>query len=477
MDGKFDVIIIGGGPGGTPAAIQLASAGKKVLLAEESGKLGGACLFVGCIPSKIIKHGADAFSNSAQGHRYDAVSKEVLAATWQSIRRDIDRILNGRSSEAAQQINRMPITFMTGKVRFISNNEVEISNNRYRFDKAIIAPGSHSFIPPVRGNGVQEVLTSEVLFRLPALPSSMLIIGGGPIGIEIAQMLTKLHVKCPIVEMMPSVLSGVVEPEFARGITQKLQESGIDVNTSSTVQEINKINGAFRTEFTDAEGKTRIILAEKVLVVTGKVPSIEDLNLEATDVHFDRHGISVNEFLETSVPGIYATGDVVVGAPKFAHTATYEAHIAATNILRGNISRVSFTKNVWVLFSDPEIAAAGLTETEAVKAGYDVMTGVYNYQVEAASQISGDTFGFLKFVVNRQNQVILGVHLFINGASSLSGEASLIVANKLTLTDVASTIHPHPTLTEAFSTLATKMLAEHQVTEPPVVMKTNAGIE
>ena len=474
MDGKFDVIIIGGGPGGTPAAMQLATAGKKVLLAEESGKLGGACLFVGCIPSKIIKHGADAFFNSAQGSRYDAASKEVLAETWQSIRRDMDRILNGRSSEAAQQINRMPITFKTGKVRFISNTEVEISNQRYWFDKAIIAPGSHSFIPPFRGNGIQDVLTSEVLFQLPSLPSSMLIVGGGPIGIEIAQMLTKLHVKCTIVEMMSTVLSGVVEPDFARGITQKLQESGIDVHTNSRVQEINKINGVFQTAFDDAGGNPRILLTEKVLIVTGKVPSIEDLNLEATGVHFDRHGILVNEFLETSVPGIYATGDVIVGAPKFAHTATYEAHIAATNILRGNISRVSFTKNVWVLFSDPEIAATGLTETEAVKAGFDVMTGVFNYKVEAASQISGDTFGLLKFVVNRQNQVILGVHLFINGASSLSGEASLIVANKLTLMDVASTIHPHPTLTEAFSTLATKMLAEHQATESRVAVQTNA---
>ena len=227
----------------------------------------------------------------------------------------------------------------------------------------------------------------------------------------------------------------------------------------------------FETRFVDAEGKSRMILTEKVLVVTGKVPSIEGLNLEGAGVRFERNGIFVNEFLETNIPGIYATGDVVSGAPKFAHTATYEAHIAATNILRGNISRVSFAKNSWVLFSDPEIAAAGLTEAEAVRAGFDVLTGVYDYKVDATSQISGDTFGFLKYVVNRHNREILGAHLFINGAASLIGEASMIVSNKLTLMDVAQTIHPHPTLSEAFGALAMKMLSDYQFTEPQVRLK------
>ncbi len=460
MNEKFDVIIIGGGPGGTPAAMQLAANGKKVLLAEESGKLGGACLFVGCIPSKIIKHHADEFLTWEQNASSSADSKTALAKTWQMIGQDMDRILNGRSSAAVKQVNQMPITFVSGKARFVSNKEIEINNTLYLFDKAIIATGSHSFVPPFKGNGVNEVLTSEVLFKQPTLPSSLLIVGGGPIGIELAQMLTKLHVKCSIIEMMPGLLPGVVEPEFAEGIAKKLQETGTEVYTHSKVEEINKTDGKFQSTFVDAQGKTQTLLTDEVLVVTGKVPSLEGLNLEATDIHFERNGIVVDEFLETTVAGIYATGDVVLGAPKFAHTATYEAHIAGKNILGGKINKVNFNKNAWVLFSDPEIAAAGLTEAEALKAGFDVVSGIYNYKVDAMSQISGDTFGFLKFVVNKHNQEILGVHLFINGAASLSGEASLIVSNKLTLMDVAQTIHPHPTLSEAFAILAMKMLSE-----------------
>ena len=464
MNEKFDVIIIGGGPGGTPAAIQLAANGKKVLLVEESGKLGGACLFVGCIPSKIIKHAADELV-AKEKLTHSEGKKRQLDETWQSIQHTMDGILNGRSNAAINQIHQMPITFVVGKARFISNKEVEVNNNRFWFDKAIIATGSHSFVPPFKGNGVKEVLTSEILFRQPSLPSSMLIVGGGPIGIELAQMLNKLQVKCTVVEMMPSLLSGVVEPEFAIGITKKLQASEIEVYTKAKVEEINKIDGQFQTTFTDDQGNTQQLITEKVLVVTGKVPSLEGLNLEATGVHFERNGITVNEYLESSVSGIYATGDVILGGPKFAHTATYEAHIATTNILRGNISKACFTKNSWVLFSDPEIAAAGFTESEAVKTGFDVVTGIYDYKMDAMAQINGDTFGFLKFVVNRHNQEILGVHLFINGAASLSGEASLIVSKKLTLMDVARAIHPHPTLTEAFGILALKMLANHKFHE------------
>jgi len=467
MDEKFDVIVIGGGPGGTPAAMQLAASGKKVLLVEESGKLGGACLFVGCIPSKIIKHAADEFARSMNKDSTPEELKEALVQTWKKIHQNMDRILNGRASAAKKHLDQTTVTFIDGTARFVSDYEVEINGNHYQFDNAIIATGSHSFIPPVKGDGVQDVLTSEILFTQPSMPSSLLIIGGGPIGIEISQMLNKLLVKCTIIELMPDLLSGLVEHEFVEGINKTLEDKGIDVHTSSSVQEINRVNGKMQTVYLDSEGKTESIVTDKVLVVTGKVPSVEELNLEATTLEYDRDGLLVNEFLETNVPGIYAAGDVVSGGPKFAHTATHETHIASNNILHGNHHTRDFNKNAWILFSDPEIAAAGYTEKEALDAGFDVVSGVYNYNVEAASQISGDTFGLLKFVVNRENQEILGVHLFINGADSLSGEASLIIANKLTLRDVAGTIHPHPSLTEAFGILALQMLSEHKLIFSP----------
>jgi len=464
MDNNYDVLVIGGGPGGTPAAMQLASRGKKVLLVDKSGKLGGACLFFGCIPSKIIKYAADEYaliSRTAYGRQLALQDTGVI---WKNIRATMDRILSSRSDAALQRVNRIKgLTFVAGTARFVSNHQVEIEESSGKkksctFEQAIISTGSVPSIPPFGGNSVQNVLTSEMLFKQDALPESMVIIGGGPIGVELAQMLAKLNVKCTIIEMLDTILYGIVEPEFVDGLTQKLYESNVSVYASSKVLEIERSDRGFSTSFIDAHGDTQTIQSQQVMVTAGRLPNVKDLNLEAIGIQFSHSGIAVNEYLETHVKGIYATGDVIQG-PKFAHTATYEAHIAAASILKGNVQKADFSKNSWVLFSEPEIASVGHTQAEALHNGYEIITGSYNFEIDATAQISGNPFGLLKFVVDKKTQQIIGVHIFTQGAASIIGEAALIVSRKLTLQDVAQAIHPHPTLTEAFGIIAINMLA------------------
>lgn len=463
MNNRFHTIVIGGGPGGTPAAMQLAAQGKKVLLVEQSGKLGGACLFVGCIPSKIIKHAADQYEQLKNSSFAEKQGPEPVNDVWQEIRATMDHILSMRAGAAMTRIQQLSsLTFSSGTARFISNNEIELAEqgagtNRYSFDSAIIATGSVPFVPEFKGNASGDVLRSEMIFKEKALPRSMLIIGGGPIGIELAQMLTKLNVKCSIIEMMDTILYGVVEPEFAAGLQEKLIKSGIKFYTSSRVLEVHRSGSCLNTIYVDKAGQTQAIQSEQVLASVGRVPNISELGLESTQVMHSRGGIEVNEFLETKVKGIYATGDVIQG-PKFAHTATYEAHIAAANILLGNRMKADFSINSWVLFSDPEIASAGYTMEQAIKNGYEVITGTYDYRIDAAAQITGHPSGYLKFIVDKKTLRILGVHIFVEGANSIAGEAALIVSKKMTVHDVASAIHPHPTLTEAFGFLALNML-------------------
>jgi len=464
MSTKFDVIIIGGGPGGTPAAMQLASQGKTVLIVEESGRLGGACLFVGCIPSKIIRHWANEFAVK----RKNGSSEDRMTA-WNQIKTVMNHILEKRSNAAMQMLSNLPnVTFVAGQASFVSNNELVIlakdtgNQENYSFEQAIIATGVRSFIPPFDGNGVEEVLTSEIFFAQDQLPETLLIVGGGPIGIELSQMLSKLGVKCTIVELMDTILPKVVDTQFASIINNNLKQLGIDIYTSSKVLEVNKINNQFEVRFTsdsaDSTSEYKQVY-DQVLVATGKIPNIESLDLGSTNIEFDHKGISVDEHLETSVNGIYATGDVING-PKFAHTASYEAHLAATNIAARNIQKVDFSKNSWVLFSDPEIAVAGLTEQQAIDEGYEVITGVYDYKIDAAAQVRNAPFGYLKYVINKKNLQIIGIHICHSNASSLAGEAALIVANRLTLKEVAQAVHPHPTLTEAFGVLALKLLSQ-----------------
>ena len=466
MSNKFDVIVIGGGPGGTPAAMQLASRGQRVLLVEESGKPGGACLFFGCIPSKILRHWANEISTERKYANKRTWSSEDRKTAWNQIKDKKNHILEQRSRGALQALTLLPtLNLVSGLARFVSNNEMVIEekntgeNKNYTFDNAIIATGAHSIIPPFEGDATQEVLTSETLFSQDKLPENLLIVGGGPIGIELSQMFAKLGVQCTIVELLDSILYGVVEPEFVTIISSRLADLGVDIYTSSKVKEINRADGYFDIRFADAKGLEHKLKYENVLVATGKSPNIESLNLNSTGIQYDRKGITVNEFLETSVKGIYAAGDVIVG-PKFAHTATYEAHIAATNIETGNSQKVSFSKNSWVLFSEPEIAAVGLTEAQAVAQGYDIITGVYDYSIDAAAQVMNEPVGFLKYVVDKKTLEIIGVHICHRNASSLAGEASLILAKRLTLKDVAQAVHPHPTLTEAFGFLAYRILGK-----------------
>jgi dihydrolipoamide dehydrogenase len=458
INDHYDVLVIGGGPGGTPAAMQIASRGKKVLLVEKSGKLGGACLFSGCIPSKIIKHGADEFASVSR-----AGSGEDRHVAWRNIRATMERILSLRSGGALQMVNHIPgLTFVAGAARFASNDRVEIEEisgekRSCTFERAIISTGSVPSVPHFGGTLIRNVLTSEMLFEQEDLPESLVIIGGGPIGVELAQMLSHLNVKCTIIEMLDSILQGVVEPEFVERLTHKLVESGIDVHVSAKVTEIKQSDGGFSTSFTDAQGAGKTLRSRQVLVAVGRLANVEGLNLKATGIRYSERGIVVDEYLETHVNGIFATGDVIAG-PKFAHTATYEAHVAAANILHGNVQKADVSKNSWVLFSDPEISSVGYTQADAVKRGHEIMTGTYNYEIDAAAQISGNTFGFLKFVVEKKTLRILGIHVFTRGAGSLIGEAALVISRKLTLQDVAQTIHPHPTKTEAFGMLAINML-------------------
>ncbi len=360
----FDVVVIGGGPGGTPAAIDLASSGKKVLLVEKSGKLGGACLFIGCVPSKIIKHSADEYYFRKERQSGGAQPRGERDKYWAQIRSNMERILSSRSGAAYNGIQKLKnLTLVGGTARFISNHEVEIAGNdgtslRAECEYSILAPGASSTIPPFKGNATGELLTSETIFSRDTVPESLVIIGGGPIGIELAQMFSKLDVKCTVIEVMDTILYGIVEPECVKGITERLQRQGIDIFTSSRVSEVSRSGAGYRVTFSGPDGTTRTVASDQVLVSAGKKPNLDELNLGATDIMYTPKGIAVNEYLETSVSGIYATGDVI-NAPKFAHTATYEAHIVAGNIMKSNSTRPDFTKNSWVLFSDPEIASVG----------------------------------------------------------------------------------------------------------------------
>ncbi len=411
---RYDVVIIGAGPGGTPAAEFLARKGKKVLLIDERGKPGGECLFEGCIPSKILETSADYFYQAKKLDVFGIDIEGNIKINWKSVIKRKDSILERRANAALKRLSQIEnLTFKEGKGSFISENQVEIkksdgSTETVEFEKALIATGSSPFIPPIEGNGLDKVWTNKNIFEEDKLPESILIVGGGPIGIEFGQMFNKLGVKVIIVELMERILMPVDE-EFALILQDKIQKDGIQLHLKSLVKRIDFENNRFKVSF-EKEGNLQTVEVEKVLIAVGRKPNIEGLNLEKANVDYDKKGINTNQYYQTSNPDIYAVGDVIK-QPKFQHLARNQGLATTRNILEGNKYTVDLDNLSWVLFSDPEIASAGLTEEQAKNRGIDYIVGKYPYKIDARAQISDTDFGFLKYVVNKQNNQIIGVHI------------------------------------------------------------------
>ncbi len=464
---KYDVVIIGAGPGGTPAAIRLAKAGKNVLLIDNRGEPGGECLFEGCIPSKTLEQSADYFYLLKYMKDFGINGGGTPSINWEKVVRKKNDIIQQRLEMELKLFESIPtLNFMNGEARFVSSKKIEIIScatnkliEEVSFDYAIIATGSKPFIPPFEGNGVSKVWTNKEMFEEEDLPKSVLIIGAGAIGVEFAQMFAKVNVRTTVVEMLDRILPPV-ETNFANLLYEKMKkEDKIDIYLSSEVKRIDYEKEKFLTTFELPDKSTKRISSDRVIVASGRRPNLEPLRLEKAAIDFNKRGIAVDKYLETNVEGIYAVGDIING-PTFAHTATYEALIAANNILNGNMQQVDFTKNSWVLFSDPEIASAGLTEKQALDSGFKIITGSYDYGKDVRAQINDRPFGRLKFVAEKETGRLLGIHIFTEGAADLAGEAVLAVSTESTIKDIAEAIHPHPTLTESFGVLARQMLAE-----------------
>ncbi|OIQ71567.1 dihydrolipoyl dehydrogenase [mine drainage metagenome] len=308
------------------------------------------------------------------------------------------------------------------------------------------------------GADLPGVLDSDQLIGINSVPKSLALIGGGPIGIEMAQIFSMLGAEVTILEAAPRIL-GPVDGVLAGLLSDHLSATCIRVETGVTVERIKANEGAFRVSYAQA-GKSCTVDAQVVAIVAGRHPNVVGLGLEMTAIKHTPHGVVVNAGLETDEPGIFATGDLV-GHPMFAHWATAQALAVARHILGRPAAFPKPEHNSAVIFSSPEIGMAGLTLEAARAKGIEVSVIEYDYRIDARAQIAGETIGRLRLVYRSDDHRILGIHVLVEGAADLMGEAALAVCNGLTLEQLAAAIHPHPTLTEAFGLTAQLALAGH----------------
>lgn len=461
---EYDLVIIGGGPAGTPLAMEYAklNPNKKVLLVDSIGKLGGECLFQGCIPSKIMEATAKEIHNLKNLKDFGIeLNDSHYSLVWEKIKKRKEDILKNRAKSAQEDATKIEnLELKKATASFENKNELLLNNEEIIiFKKALIATGSRSFIPKYEGNGSDKIWTNLEFFANMELPKSMSIIGTGAIAIEFSMILATLGVKIDIFGRSNKILSNI-DKEAQDFLHSKLESTpNITLHLESNIQKVDFENDIFEITY-NQNGENKTINSHKILSAAGRIPNIEKLNLEKANVSYTKKGIQVNKNFQTSNSNIYANGDVVEGFPKFAHTAVFGAHTIAQNLFLGhNYFSVDYDINSWVLFSMPNVAMAGISEKESRNRNLDVIIDKFEFSTEAKSQIEEEDYGYLKFIVEKKSNIIIGISIMHEQANTLAGEASLIVANKMTLKDIISSIHPHPTISESYVMLAKKMMA------------------
>lgn len=460
MADKFDITIFGGGPGGYVAAIRASQLGKKVALVEKD-KLGGLCLNWGCIPSKaLIKSAevyhllqeADSFGLSAGSVAFDF--KKVVKRS-----RDVAGKLN-KGVEFLMKKNKVTVFNGTGTLqpgKKISVAQADGKTVEVESDIIIVATGgTHRSIPGVEVDH-EKVINSSDAMILKEVPKSMVIIGGGAIGVEFAYIYAAFGTEVTIVEMLPHILP-MEDEEIARGLTSSYKKMGIKIETETRVDSVKK--GADGVEVTISKGgKSKTLSADVALVAVGFSGKTEGIGLENVGIAVERTFITTDEFGRTNVDGYYAIGDVT-GPPLLAHVASAEGIVAVEHIAGLNPAPVDYQNIPSCTYCHPQVASVGMTEKAAREAGHEVKVGRFPFRALGKAIAVGDTNGFVKLVFDARYGELLGAHILGGDATDLIAELELGRTLETTAHEIIKTVHAHPTLSEAIMEAAADAYGE-----------------
>jgi dihydrolipoamide dehydrogenase len=445
-----NVAIIGGGPAGYVAAIRAAQLGMQVALIEKD-TLGGTCINRGCIPTKSLLESADLLvriKNSAGfGISVEKVSVDYLAITKRK-EAVVKQLVAGIASLIQKKKNQIRMIKGTGSLFDSTTVGILGEKDRIKVDSIIIATGSRPSTIPITGMNGPGIINSDEALSLKKIPESMIIIGGGVIGLEFAQIMHRMGSKVTVLEMMPQIIPKE-DLEIATLLEGSLRKEGIEILTNAMVTNVGSTEeGEKVVSFTlKQEGEEQKKIAKKVLLAVGRSPYINDLGAGELGIRMDGARIAVNERLETSISNIYAVGDVI-GNPMLAHVAMEEGKCAVENCL-GAGRRVDFRTIPRCVYTSPEVASVGLREAEAREEYGGIKIGIFPLIANSRAMILNETKGIIKIIADAKYGQILGVHIIGPHATELIAEAVLSVKMEATFEYLASTIHAHPTLSEA----------------------------
>lgn len=463
MAKDYDLVILGAGTGGYVAAIKASQLGLKVAVVEKA-KLGGTCLHQGCIPSKALLRSAEVYSTMKHADKF-GVSASNITLQFDKVQQRKQQIIDQLYKGVQHLMKKGKIDVYEGLGRILGPSifsptagtiSVELNNgdeNEMLVPKnVLIATGSRPRTLPGLDIDGEFVLSSDEALNMEALPQSIIIVGGGVIGIEWASMLADFDVDVTVLEYAERILP-TEDHEISKEAQRSLKKKGVKIITSAKVLSESLEKAEAVSIQAEHKGETKTFSAEKLLVSVGRQANIEGIGLDNTDIEVENGVVKTNEFYQTKESHIYAIGDVI-GGLQLAHVASHEGMIAVEHMADQNPHQLDYQTVAKCVYSSPEIASVGLTENEAKEKGYQVKTGKFLFKAIGKAMVLGETDGFVKLVIDEVTEDLLGVHMIGPHVTDMISEAALAKVLDATHWEIANTIHPHPTLSEAIGEAA-----------------------
>jgi len=443
---RYELIVLGGGPGGYVAAIRAAQLGKKVAIIEKD-KFGGVCLNRGCIPTKTIlssSHLLDLIKRSQEfGIKVGSYSIDIIKLMERK-----EKIVSTLRKGVEFLLKSNDVDMYKGFGKLISNNKVEVevdgTNQIIEGDYILIATGSEALVPSAFTYDKNVVITSDEALDMKNIPGSVIVVGGSAVGLEFATIYSVFGANVTLIEMLPQI-APTEDLEISDALLKSMKRRGIDIKTSTKVLSAETVGSAAEVEI-ELEGEKQKLKADIVLVAVGREPNTQGIGAEEIGLELERGYIKVDERLKTSRPNVYAIGDVI-GGMMLAHVASHEGIVAVENVF-GESKSINYSNAPSCIYTDPEIASVGFSEQKCKEMGYDYKVGKFPFSANGKALGEGEREGFVKVISDVKYGEILGVHIFGAHASAILHEAVVAKASDLVVDSVSEVIHIHPSLSE-----------------------------
>jgi len=452
----YDIGVIGGGAAGLTVASGAAQLGVKTILIEKELKLGGDCLHYGCVPSKTLIKSASVYHKLCNAAHYGLPEVDLPPVDFKQVANRIQSVIDTiQVHDSEERFCGLGVKVVFGDASFVDEHVVTYGDNRVSAKFWVLATGSESVAPSIPGLEDVGYWTNKDVFSLDVLPSSLIVVGGGPIGCEMAQSFSRLGTDVRILQRNCQILS-VEDEDMAAVVQDGLKAEGVGLDLCANTQEVRRVNGGVEVVY-ECDGETHTISAEKLLVAAGRAPNVGGLKLENAGVEYDRRGVKVDNRLRTSQKHIFAAGDIL-GKYQFTHAAGYEGGIVISNAVFRLPRKVDYTWLPWCTYTEPELASVGMNEKAAQKAGLEHTVWEENFADNDRALAEGAPAGKIKLVLDKKERP-LGVQIVGIHAGEIAAEWVAVLNAKTGLSTLASAMHPYPTVGEINKRVAGKVLS------------------